>query len=156
MDTTLTKHQMNLASIIHISTFSKYFFPFGNFILPLILWISNKSQSSFVDINGRNALNFQISVLLYSLILGIVCIPFLFFTAFDFFQMANLLEHNTHSIDLPVRSFYDLSLRMIPVGIAGLLFFALLILDVACSIIAGIRASKGILYNYPLTINFIK
>lgn len=156
MDTTINKHQMNLAAIIHISTFSKYFFPFGNFVLPLILWISNKDRSEFVDENGKNALNFQISILLYSLFLGILCIPFLLFSAFDFVQMANILEHNTHDIDLPVRSLYDLSIGMIPVGVAGLMIFALFIADVLCTIIAGIRASKGIAYKYPITINFIK
>ncbi|THD68036.1 DUF4870 domain-containing protein [Robertkochia marina] len=156
MDTTINKHQMNLAAIIHISTFSKYFIPFGNFILPLILWISNKDRSEFIDENGKNALNFQISILLYSLFLGIICIPFVLFTAFDFIQLANILEHNTHDIDLPVQSLYDLSVGMIPVGIAGLLIFGLFVLDVLCTIIAGIRASKGISYNYPITINFIK
>ena len=156
MDTTISKHQMNLAAIIHISTFSKYFIPFGNFILPMILWISNKGQSDFVDENGKNALNFQISILLYSLFLGILCIPFVLFSAFDFIQLANILEHNTHDIDLPVRSLYDLSLGMIPVGIAGLLIFGLFIADVLCTILAGIRASKGILYRYPITISFIK
>ena len=156
MDTTITKHHMNLAAIIHISTFSKYFIPFGNFILPLVLWISNKNQSDFVDENGRNALNFQISILLYSLLLGIICIPFVLFTAFDFIQLANILEHNAHNIDLPFEDFYDVSVRMVPVAIAGALIFSLFVLDVICTIIAGIRASKGILYQYPITINFVK
>ena len=147
---------MNLAAIIHISTFSKYFIPFGNFVLPLLLWISNKNQSAFLDENGRNALNFQISILLYSLVLGIICIPFVFFTAFDFLQLANILEHNTHDINLPLDSLYDLSFHMIPVAIAGALILALFVMDVLFTIIAGIRASKGITYQYPLTIPFIK
>ncbi len=49
MATTLTKHERNLSAIIHASTFSKYFIPFGNFIMPLILWMSNKKQYDFVE-----------------------------------------------------------------------------------------------------------
>lgn len=48
-----------LLVLIHISTFAKYLFPFGNFILPLVLWTSNKNDSAFVDHNGKQALNFQ-------------------------------------------------------------------------------------------------
>jgi len=34
----MTSHQKNLSTFIHLSTFSKWIFPFGNFIAPLILW----------------------------------------------------------------------------------------------------------------------
>ena len=35
MTETLTKHERNLAAIIHASTLTKYFIPFGNFPLAL-------------------------------------------------------------------------------------------------------------------------
>ncbi|MGB5499707.1 MAG: DUF4870 domain-containing protein, partial [Maribacter sp.] len=74
MTDTLSKHERNLSAIIHASTFSKFFIPFGNFIIPLVLWSANKKEYEFVDYNGKQALNFQISILLYSIILGIVSI----------------------------------------------------------------------------------
>ena len=37
MTDTLSKHQRNLSALIHASTFSKFFIPFGNFIIPLVL-----------------------------------------------------------------------------------------------------------------------
>lgn len=77
MATTITKHERNLSAIIHASMFSKYFIPFGNFILPLILWTANKKQHEFVDYNGKQSLNFQISMLLYSIVAGLITIPFL-------------------------------------------------------------------------------
>ena len=76
MTDTLSKHERNLSAIIHASTFSKFFIPFGNFIIPLVFWSANKKEYEFVDYNGKQALNFQISILLYSIILGIVSIPF--------------------------------------------------------------------------------
>jgi len=48
MTETLTKHERNLAAVIHASTFSKFFIPFGNFILPLVLWTANKNENEFV------------------------------------------------------------------------------------------------------------
>ena len=77
MTETLTKHERTLSAVIHASTFSKFFIPFGNFIIPLVLWTANKKKYTFVDYNGKQALNFQISLLLYSIILGIISIPFL-------------------------------------------------------------------------------
>jgi len=104
MTDTLTKHEKTLSAIIHASTFSKFFIPFGNFILPLVLWTANKKEHAFVDYNGKQALNFQISLLLYSIVLGIISIPFFigfFPDVFDFdpfgFTARNFV-HLKHSI----------------------------------------------------------
>jgi uncharacterized Tic20 family protein len=45
----------------------------GSVIGPLILWQIKKDEFSFVSDQGKEAVNFQISILLYSLISGIVC-----------------------------------------------------------------------------------
>ncbi len=156
MESTISKHQKNLGAIIHVSTFSKYFIPFGNFIVPLILWTSNKNESEFVDYNGKQALNFQISILLYSILLGIIAIPFIFFTTWDFIGFHDLLEHNTHRIDFDRGDFFDFRGGWLYLGIAALLGLGLFVLDIFCTIIAAIRANDGIYYKYPLTINFIK
>ena len=86
MTETITKHERNLAAIIHASTFSKYIIPFGNFLLPLILWTANKKEHKFVDYNGKQALNFQISLLLYSIVLGMISIPFFISFLPDIFE----------------------------------------------------------------------
>jgi uncharacterized Tic20 family protein len=39
------------------------------FIGPLIVWLAKKDQSRFVDYHGKESLNFQLNVLIYSLIL---------------------------------------------------------------------------------------
>ena len=57
-----------LAAAAHFSTFSKYFIPFGQFILPLIIWIS-KRDNRFIEQNVRETINFQLSIFIYFIIL---------------------------------------------------------------------------------------
>lgn len=160
MTETLTKHERNLAAIIHASTFSKFFIPFGNFILPLVLWTANKKEHAFVDHNGKQALNFQISLLLYSIVLGIISIPF--FIGFlpnifdlDHFGFNNLNNFNNWNIHFDSDDFRFGS-WLLPVGIAGLLQGALFVVNVVYTILATIRTNEGQTFEYPLTIKFIK
>lgn len=39
--------------------------PFGSIIGPLVLWLIKKNEIPFVDYNGKEALNFQISITIY-------------------------------------------------------------------------------------------
>jgi uncharacterized Tic20 family protein len=61
----LSETERNWAMFCHLSAFSGFFFPFGGIIGPLICWLSRKDESSWVNVNGRESLNFQLSVLLY-------------------------------------------------------------------------------------------
>lgn len=58
----------------HLSSFAGYFFPMGGILGPLICWISRKDESKWVDTNGKAALNFQLSMLLYM----VLSIPLIF------------------------------------------------------------------------------
>ena len=42
----------------------------GGFILPLILWLVKKDESSFIDAHGKQALNFALTMLIAHLTLG--------------------------------------------------------------------------------------
>jgi uncharacterized Tic20 family protein len=46
---------------------------FGSIIAPLIIWQIKKDNSEFVDEHGKEALNFQISILIYALAAGLLC-----------------------------------------------------------------------------------
>jgi uncharacterized Tic20 family protein len=52
--------------------------PFGNILGPLIIWQLKKNEFPSVDIHGKAALNFQITVTLAALVVGSVAF-FLFF-----------------------------------------------------------------------------
>jgi len=52
----------------------------GSVIGPLIVWLIKKDQYPFVDEQGKEAVNFQITMLIYGLVAGLlmfVCIGFL-------------------------------------------------------------------------------
>ncbi len=40
----------------------------------LVLWLVKRDESHYVDDHGREALNFHLSVLVYSAIIGILCL----------------------------------------------------------------------------------
>ena len=45
---------------------------FGGFILPLIIWVTKKEESSFIDHHGKEALNFQITMMIAHLVAGML------------------------------------------------------------------------------------
>jgi uncharacterized Tic20 family protein len=54
--------------------------PFGHVLGPLIIWLIKKNEMPFVDDQGKESLNFQITVALAAIITSpLVCTGFLFF-----------------------------------------------------------------------------
>ena len=49
-----------------------FIIPFGNVIGPLVLWLVKKEDHPFIDEQGKESLNFQISVTIYSLVSAIL------------------------------------------------------------------------------------
>src|SRR5690606_36909736 len=159
MATTLTKHERNLSALIHASMFTKFFIPFGNFILPLFLWLSNKNQYAFVDHNGKQALNFQISILLYSILVGMVSVPF-FVGALPFLFDWDMGGFHGFDGMAPWNLHFDgdwigLGKLFWPLGILGLAQFGLFLWNIVYSILATIRTQEGEYFHYPFTIKFI-
>ena len=52
------------AMLTHLSPLAGYVIPFGNIIGPLVMWLIRRDQSPFLERVGREALNFQITVML--------------------------------------------------------------------------------------------
>jgi uncharacterized Tic20 family protein len=46
----------------HLSSLAGLVVPFGNFLGPLIVWLMKKDQQPFVNDQGKESLNFQITV----------------------------------------------------------------------------------------------
>jgi uncharacterized Tic20 family protein len=61
----LTETERNWSMLCHLSALAGFFFPFGGVIGPLICWLSQRDESAWININGRNSLNFHLSMLLY-------------------------------------------------------------------------------------------
>ena len=69
-----TKDEKTWAMLCHFSSFIGLIFPFGNFLGPLIIWLIKKEELPFVEDQGKEVLNFQISMTIYLLISGMLCI----------------------------------------------------------------------------------
>ena len=59
--------------LCHLSALAGVVIPFGNIIAPLIIWILKKEEFPFVDDQGKESLNFQISITIY-FIIGIILV----------------------------------------------------------------------------------
>ncbi len=69
------RQDRQLIVLTHLSQLITLVIGFGSLILPLILWSSNKERVLEMDAHGKNILNFQISLIIYS----IICIPLILF-----------------------------------------------------------------------------
>ncbi len=152
METSTVKPDKTMAAIIHLSTFSKYFIPLGNFILPLILWTA-KQQDPFVDKHGKQALNFQISIFLYFILLVCLSLAGIIFFGVRMESINHIFFHNQFHEFFRV---IDALPILIFLGVMGTLLLGLLVLEIVAVITATVKASEGKYYEYPLTINFIK
>ena len=68
------QEERTFGMLCHISALAGYIIPFGNILGPLVMWLIKKEQMPFVDEQGKEALNFQITVFIAVLI----CIPLIF------------------------------------------------------------------------------
>jgi len=65
------KEERTWAMLCHLTALGKYILPLGNILGPLIIWLIKKDQSWFVDDQGKESLNFQISMTIYLIIAGL-------------------------------------------------------------------------------------
>jgi uncharacterized protein len=106
--------------------------PFGNVFGPLIVYLIKKDQDPFVAEQGKESLNFQLTVTLMGIIV-FICYMASFFAMF-----------------LGPRNAWPLPIVVIP------LFLALLIFNVACVAFAAVRSYNGEHFRYPLIIHFLR
>jgi uncharacterized Tic20 family protein len=109
----------------------------------------NKEKSEFINEHGKQAINFQLSILLYTIILGLITIPFLMFNVFHGFYFDGI-QHFSFNLNRAFPLFLILGGSVGFIAIIGFLFEFIFV------IISSLKAKGGELYKYPLTINFIK
>lgn len=69
-----TPDERTWAMLAHLSSVIAYLLGGLTFLGPLIVWLIKKDQSAFVADQAKEALNFQIAVLLASLVCGLTCV----------------------------------------------------------------------------------
>jgi uncharacterized Tic20 family protein len=150
----ITNTEKNWATLTHLGAFGQYLFPLGNFVIPIIIWSSKKNESNFIDSNGKQCINFQLSVFLYSLILAAIFVPILIVTIFS------NIPHNTfksnQNINLEDYILND-NIGLLTTGAIAIFFLVCLkIAEFFLIIQAAVKTANGENYSYPLTIKFMK
>jgi uncharacterized protein len=71
----VSQQERTWGMLAHLSALLSYWIPFGNFIGPLVVWLIKKDEMPFVDDQGKEALNFQITMLIATAVVAAsICI----------------------------------------------------------------------------------
>jgi uncharacterized protein len=66
----------------HLSALGGLVFPFGNILGPLVIWLSKREEIPEVDVNAKEAMNFQITMSAVSIGLWVASVVLTLFTVF--------------------------------------------------------------------------
>jgi uncharacterized Tic20 family protein len=125
--------EKSMAAVAHVAAFSGYLTGGLGFIVgPLVVWLLKKESSRFVDYHGRSCMNFQLSLLVYSLLAGLLL--------FALMLGAGLA---------------DAPGMLLLMAIPALILLAIVIAQAVLTIVAALKASAGEWYRYPLSIPFL-
>ena len=69
------REDRQLLVLTHLSQLVTLVTGFGSLIIPLVLWATQKDRVHQMDTHGKNIVNFQLSIIVYS----IICIPLIIF-----------------------------------------------------------------------------
>jgi uncharacterized Tic20 family protein len=70
----MSKDERMWGMFCHLAALAGYIgLPFGNILGPLIVWLIKKDQYKFVDEQGKESMNFQITITIAAFIAGILC-----------------------------------------------------------------------------------
>ncbi len=102
--------------LCHAAALARFFVPWAGHILgPLIVWLAKRADSPEIDENGKESLNFQISMLIYNVIAGVLCLVLIGFIILAILHILNLVLVIVASIQASERKFYryPMTIRLI-------------------------------------------
>lgn len=120
--------------------------PFTYILGPLAVWRLKRNQHPFIDAHAKECLNFQISILLYTLGLSLVYL----FGGFLISLLPILESSEAERLNA--------LLAVLGVALKPMSFIIPLtgIVDAALAIAAAFKARKGEYYRYPNILRFVK
>jgi uncharacterized protein len=148
-----TNSDKNTATLLQLSALTQYFIPFGNFMFPIIIWSSAKDKSEYIDAQGKQAINFQLSLFLYTVILCLIAVPILIMTIFKNVPFQAMINDDLYLNDLSMANITGIAIVAI---IAAVVFCFLKVAEFFLVIYASVKAANGETYKYPLSIPFIR
>jgi uncharacterized Tic20 family protein len=102
--------------LCHATALAGFFVPWAGHILgPLIVWLAKRNDSPEIDEHGKESLNFQISMLIYNVIAGVLCLVLIGFVILAILHILNLVLVIIASIQASEGKFYryPLTIRLI-------------------------------------------
>ncbi len=101
--------------LCHVSALLGLVFPFGFIVGPLVVWLIKRNEFPSVDSNGKEALNFQLSCLIYLAISAFLCLVIVGFFLLAVVAIFDVVMIIVASIQVSEgKSFrYPLSIRLI-------------------------------------------
>jgi uncharacterized Tic20 family protein len=93
METSTTSSNVRTWTVLcDASALVGFFVPWAGHILgPLIVWLAKRGDSPEIDEHGKESLNFQISMLIYNLIAGVLCLVLIGFVILGILHILNLV-----------------------------------------------------------------
>ncbi len=147
-----SSNQKTTATLMHLSTFAQFIIPLGNFIVPGIIWGTKKDNSALIDQEGKNILNFQMSVFMYQFIITTIGIIFLLRGIF----IGNLDFNFTDQFQYVLRDHVNLTTGIIIFFICLLTICLLEFFKIILTIYAAVKTSDEKNYKYPISIKFFR
>jgi len=69
-DENINNDNKTFAMFCHLSALVVFILPLANLILPISMWLAKRKESNFIDNNGKNSINFQLTSIIIFLILS--------------------------------------------------------------------------------------
>src|SRR5881398_3990046 len=91
METSTTSSNVRTWTVLcHASALAGLFFHFlGHLFGPLIVWLVKRGDSPEIDAHGKESVNFQLTMLIYSVISGILCLVLIGFVLLAILHVLN-------------------------------------------------------------------
>jgi uncharacterized protein len=117
METTTSSRDVKTWNVLcHATALAGFFVPWAGHILgPLIVWLAKRSDSPEIDEHGKESLNFQISMLIYNVIAGVLCLVLIGFVILGILHILKLVLVIVASIQASEGKFYryPITIRLI-------------------------------------------
>jgi uncharacterized protein len=83
-----------------------FFHFFGHLLGPLIVWLVKRGDAAEIDAHGKESLNFQLSMLMYDIVAGILCLVLIGFALLVILWIVNTVLVIIASIRVSEGQFY--------------------------------------------------
>ena len=138
----MTSQEQNVrtwAMLCHLSALAGLIFGWlGSILGPLIVWQIKKNELPEIEPYGKEALNFQITILIINFVSSIVFIGSI--------GAAIGFHHMWRSPFFLLSGGFGLGIIIVIINLAAFIL----------AVVAGLKANNGEFYKYPFAIRFIK